>query len=390
MEIKKLIFSPWPYFGKEEIDAVTSVLSSGKVNQWTGQEIYSFEKEYADYLGIKHAIALANGSVALDLALQVLNIGPGDEVIVTPRTFVASSHCIVLKGATPVFADVDPDSQNITVESVQKVFTPKTKAIIAVHLGGWPCELKALRDFCNAHKLFLIEDCAQAHGSKYANLPAGSVGHIATFSFCQDKILTTGGEGGLLATNDSDLWAKAWSFKDHGKDYQTIFHEKHQGFIWAIKNFGTNYRMTEMQAAIGRIVLRKLDAWVTKRRQFAYILTEGFSNIPALRLTLPPENIYHSYYKYYAFIRPEKLKSGWTRGRILESLQQKGIPCSAGSCSEVYLEEAYQKAAYQKSRLAVAKQLGETALMFLVHPTLDDSHMHYIVENMRIVMTEAS
>lgn len=384
------VVGSWPRFSEEEITAVTRVLKSGKINQWTGNEVCEFEKEYAKYLGVDYAIALANGSVALDLALIVLGIGDGDEVIVTPRTFVASASCIALRGASPVFAEVDRDSQNITLESVKKVFTDKTKAIIAVHLAGWPCELNKLRKFCDENNVFLVEDCAQSHGAKYNGKPVGSFGNISAFSFCQDKIITTGGEGGLLVTNDKKLWSKAWSYKDHGKDYDLISNKSSddEGFSWVVRSFGTNYRMTEMQAAIGRIQLRKLDLWVEKRRKFANMFNDAFANCPALRTTIPPDKCFHSYYKYYTFLRPERLKGGWSKSRIIKKLNEKGIFCSEGTCSEVYLEKPFHQ--YYQERLSVAKELGETSMMFLVHPTLNGSDIHYVIEVVKGVMKAAT
>ena len=389
-------YSPWPVFEEDEIRAVLSVLKSGKVNQWTGAEVVSFESEFAEYLGVRYAIALANGSVALDVALSVLGIGPGDEVIVTPRSFVASASCIVLRGATPVFVDVDPDSQNITAQAVKNAISPKTKAVIAVHLGGWPCEMEALKALCSRQGLYLIEDCAQAHGARIGGKPAGSFGDFAAFSFCQDKIMTTGGEGGMLVTDNEELWRRAWSFKDHGKDYDAVFHDEHpSGFRWLVKRFGSNYRMTEMQAAIGRIQLKKLDAWVEKRRRLASILTEGFKEFEALRVTCPPEHVYHSYYKYYAFVQPENLSKGWSRDRILASLAEKGIPCGTGVCPEIYLEKAFHDCEWRtgegsRRRLEASKELGETSIMFQVHPTLVESDMHFVVKQMAGVLKNIS
>ena len=385
-------YTPWPSFEEDEISAVLNVLKSGKVNQWTGTEVNSFEKEFAQYLGVGHAIALANGSVALDVALSVLGIGPGDEVIVTPRSFMASAGCIVLRGATPIFVDVDPDSQNITVEAVEGAVTPKTKAVIAVHLAGWPCEMEALKTLCSRQGLYLVEDCAQAHGAKIGGKPAGSFGDFAAFSFCQDKIMTTGGEGGMLVTDNEELWKRAWSFKDHGKDYDAVFHDEHpDGFRWQVKSFGSNYRMTEMQAAIGRVQLKKLDAWVEIRQRLASILTEGFKQFEALRVTCPPEQVRHSYYKYYVFVKPDRLRKGWSRDRVLMALLEKGIPCGTGVCPEIYLEKAFDLCEWRtgregRRRLEVARQLGETSLMFLVHPTLEDEDMHFLVEQMAGIM----
>ncbi|MCX5681526.1 MAG: DegT/DnrJ/EryC1/StrS aminotransferase family protein, partial [Candidatus Omnitrophica bacterium] len=385
----------WPYYGPKEIKAAIKVLRSGKANQWTGTEVTCFEKEYARYLGVNYCVAMANGSVALDTALAVLGIGKGDQVIVPSRTFVASASCVGLRGAIPVFADVDPETGNITADTIKKVYTRRTKAVIVVHLAGWPCAMDEIRDFCHEKKIYLIEDCAQAHGARYRGKPVGSFGDIACFSFCQDKIMTTAGEGGLLATSNKKLWQAAWSLKDHGRNYDKAFGRK-QGvnFAWIVDSFGTNYRMIEIQAAIGRIMLKKLDGWVVKRRQLAQILNDNFSKMPALRTTIPPKEVYHSYYKFYVHVRPEKLKTGWSRDRILKELASKGIVCGCGACPELYLEKAFKD--YRRGsglsvqkRLPIAKKLGETSMMFQVHPTLSEKDMCYIVDEMRKVLKKA-
>ena len=366
---------PWPFFDEDERTAVDTVLRSGSVNYWTGQEGRAFEREFAEACCRRHGIALANGTVALELALQVLGIGPGDEVVVTPRTFVASAGCIVLRGARPVFADVDPVSQNITAESVERVLSPRTRAVIAVHLAGWPCEMAPLLKLVRARGLSVIEDCAQAHGATYHGRPVGSFGDLAAFSFCQDKIMTTGGEGGMLLMDDEAMWKAAWAYKDHGKSYDAVYNREHPaGFRWLHQSFGTNWRLTEMQAAIGRVQLRKLPQWLERRRRNAAILTDCFREIPALRVTEPP--VGHAYYKYYTFVRPERLKEGWDRDRVMAAIAAEGVPCFSGSCSEIYLEQAFEPAGLRpEERLPVARALGETSLMFLVHPTLTDADM---------------
>lgn len=382
--VRQAPFAPWPCFEEDEIAAVRRVLTSGKVNYWTGQEGKLFEQEFARWIGCNHALALANGTVALESALYALGIGPGDEVIVTSRTFIASASCIVMRGAIPVMADVDPVSQNVTAESIRAVLTSKTKAIIAVHLAGWPCDMDSIMALAKQHGLKVIEDCAQAHGATYKGRMAGSMGDAAAFSFCQDKIMTTGGEGGMLTTNDPLVWEKAWSFKDHGKSYDAICNRPSQlGFNWVHESFGTNWRLTEMQSAIGRIQLHKLPAWLESRRQHAALLTDCFSRIPALRVMIPPEEVVHAYYKYYVFIRPEFIKKGWDKERLMAAISSEGIPCFSGSCSEIYLEKAFDQIPAPQERLAVAKSLGETGLMFLVHPTLTSDDMQdtcYAVE----------
>ncbi len=392
MTISKKSFLPWPYFAQDEIDAVAEVLKSGKVNYWTGEEGRLFEREFADFTGCKYAIALANGTVALELALYALGIGSGDEVIVTSRTFIASASCAIMRSAVPIMADVDTISQNITSETIKVALTPKTRAIIAVHLAGWPCDMDLIMDFARKHGLKVIEDCAQAHGATYKGRPVGSLGDVAAFSFCQDKIMTTGGEGGMLTTNDRELWEKAWAFKDHGKSYDAVYHRKHvPGFRWLHESFGTNWRLTEMQSVIGRIQLRKLPDWVETRQNHASILTKCFSHIPSLRVTTPPKNISHAYYKYYVFTRPEFLKAGWNRDKIMNAICSEGIPCLSGTCSEIYLEKAFEDRMLRpQHRLKNAKELGETSLMFLVHPTLTYEDMENTCTVVEKVLGEAT
>ena len=366
----------WPVFEEDEIAAVGDVLRSGKVNYWTGQGCRMFEQEFADACKSDHAIALANGTLALELALHCLGIGPGDEVVVSPRSFIASASCVAFLGATPVFADVDPNSQNITPETVRSVLTAKTRAVIPVHLAGWPCDMDGFVDLAKTNNLALIEDCAQAHGATYKGRPIGSFGDVAAYSFCQDKIITTGGEGGMLVTNQQGLWEKAWAFKDHGKSYEAVYQRDHKpGFRWLHESIGTNWRMTEMQAAIGRIQLGKLDRWSQRRRENAHRLAEAASNIGAYRVPMPPKDISHAYYRFYLFVRSEALASGWDRDRIMNAITDEGVPCFSGSCSEIYKEKAFASLGLNDLHLPVAAELGETSLAFLVHPTLTDDEV---------------
>lgn len=381
-------FAPWPYFEADEIEAAAAVLRSGKVNYWTGQEGRLFETEFARSVGAKYAVCLANGTVALELALQALGIGRGDEVITTSRTFIASASCIVMCGARPVCVDVDPDSQNLTAETIRRAITPRTKAIIAVHLAGWPCDMDEILHLAREYGLRVIEDCAQAQGAMYKGRPLGSLGDVAAFSFCQDKIMTTAGEGGMLTTNDPGVWERAWSFKDHGKSYDAVYKRDHQpGFRWLHESFGTNWRMTEIQAAVGRVALTKVPRWVERRRRHANTMTQALSSLAGLRIPTPPDSVLHAYYKYYAFLRPEMLQKGWDRDAILRAIKAEGVPCFVGSCSEIYLERAF--GARRERRLPVAKSLGETSLMFLVHPTLSDEDIAFACRTIRNVMTRA-
>lgn len=364
----------WPQFGPAEAEAVCAVLRSGKVNYWTGDEGRRFEEEFAQTVGCRHAVALANGTLALETALHAAGVGPGDEVVVTCRSSVASAACCAQRGAVPVFADVDSESQNITVESVRAALSARTRAVIAVHLAGWPCEMQPILALAQRHGLAVIEDCAQAHGATYRGRPVGSWGHVAAFSFGQDEILSTGGEGGMLATNSSAIWEKAWSFRDHGKNRQTVCQPRDSSALqWVHDSIGTNGRLTEMQAAIGRVALARLEEWIAIRRQHAVLLHQRLAHIPALRLTVPPPWVEHSYYRYYAFVRPEQLRPGWSRDRIVEAIQAEGIPCGSGIDPEIYGERAFQQTATRPSpSLPVARRLGQTSLMFHVHPTLSE------------------
>jgi dTDP-4-amino-4,6-dideoxygalactose transaminase len=381
----------WPVFDDEQIAVAAAVLRSGKVNYWTGDEGRAFEAEFAEAAGCRYGIALANGTLALELALRGFDIGPGDEVVVTPRSFMASASCVVTCGAKPVFADVDPDSQNITAETVRAVLSPRTRAVIAVHLAGWPCDMEPLAALCRERGLKLIEDCAQAHGATYRGRPVGSLGDVAAFSFCQDKIMTTAGEGGMLVTDDRALWSRAWSYKDHGKSFEAVYERSHPpGFRWLHESFGTNWRLTELQAAIGRVQLRRLPGWLERRRRNAAILTERLETIPALRVTRPPNHAGHAWYKYYVFVRPERLAKGWDRDRLLAAITARGVTCFTGSCSEIYLEKAFAGTGMAPAeRLPVARRLGETALMFLIDPTHSDADMERTADAVEAAFAEA-
>lgn len=373
-------FSPWPSFTPEECEAVARVLGSNRVNYWTGEEGRLFERAFAEWTGTAHAIALMNGTVALELALRAFGIGPGDEVIVSPRSFMASASCVVNVGATPIFADVSRDSGNITAETIGRVVTPRTRAVIPVHLAGWPCDMDPIMALAEAHGLKVIEDCAQAHGARYKGRSVGSIGHAAAWSFCQDKIMTTGGEGGMVTTNDADAWSFMWSYKDHGKSWDGVFKTAHPpGFRWVHDSIGTNWRMTEMQAAIGRIQLGRMADWTRLRTAHAdrllarlrpFATEAGPLRIPCAE---PEDGLTHAYYKLYVYVRPENLAPGWSRDRIIAEINAQGVPCYQGSCPEIYLEKAFADTPSRPAqRLSIAQELGHTSMMFLVHPTLQD------------------
>lgn len=387
-----LQWAPWPAFSEDEIEVVSAVLRSGRINQWTGSEVTAFEREYASYLGRGHAIAVMNGTSALELAMKALHIGPGDDVVTTPRTFIASASSAVLQGARPLFADVDRDSGNITAETIARVLTPKTKAIIVVHLAGWPADMTAILDLAKAHGVAVVEDCAQAHGAEHRGRRVGSFGDVAAFSFCQDKIITTGGEGGLVALDDEGAWRRAWAYKDHGKSYEAVFEREHApGFKWLHESFGTNWRMTEIQAALGRFQLERLAGTVRVRNENAALLRGALAQQPALRVPAPDPSDVHAYYKFYVYVVPEALRSGWSRDRIQADLEADRVPVTSGSCSEIYREVAFTSSGLApESPLPIAAELGETSLMFQVHPGLSPEMLGQAAAKIKAVMARAT
>ena len=337
-------------------------------------------------------MALSNGTLALDVALKALGVGPGDEVIVTPRTFIASVSCVVNAGAIPVFADVEADSGNLSAAGIAKAITPRTKAVITVHLAGWPCDMDPIMALADMHGFAVIEDCAQAHGARYKGQAVGSIGHIGAWSFCQDKIMTTGGEGGMVTTNDEALWRTMWEYKDHGKSHEAVYERQHSpGFRWLHESFGTNWRMLEMQAVIGRIQLGRMPEWTARRTANAHAILAACKSHAAVRVPTLPEGAVHAYYKCYVYIEPASLAAGWTRDRIVEDIQAHGVSCFQGSCSEVYLEKAFDGTGWRPAdRLPFAKELGETSLMFLVHPTLTAEEITKTVDAIHQVLSQAS
>jgi len=385
-------FSPWPSFTPEEIEAVAAVLASNRVNYWTGDRCWEFERRFADWVGTHHAVALTNGTVALDVALRALGIGPGDEVITSSRTFMASASCIVATGAVPVFADVDANSQNITAETIATVLTPRTKAVICVHLGGMPCDMDPIMDLAAEHDLKVIEDCAQAHGARYRGRSVGSIGHVGAWSFCQDKIMTTGGEGGMVTTDDADLWSKMWSYKDHGKSWGAVHQRPHPpGPRLIHDSFGLNGRMLEIQAAIGLIQLGRMPAWTARRRAISSALAEVCGRHELVRVPTMSPGVDHAWYRFYAFVRPERLANGWSRDRIIEAVESSGVPCLHGSASEIYLERAFDGTGWRPAeRLPTARLLGETAIALLVHPTLTEAEVAKACTVLDAVLTEAA
>ena len=385
MTTTALQIPPWPVITEAERDAVDRVLASGRINAWSGDEVRQFESECADTFGVRHALAVSNGTVALERALEVLEVGPGDDVLVTPRSFLASVSCVVRRGARPVFADVDRDSQALTAATLEAARTPSTRAVIVVHLAGWPCDMPAIMAWADEHGIKVIEDAAQAHGATVDGSSVGSMGHIGCFSFCQDKIITTGGEGGLVTTNDDESARRIWMLRDHGRDPERVAAVDHPpGFRWLQGCFGTNDRMTEMQAAIGRVQLADLSNRVEARSRNARTLQEALNAFDWIRAPWPSARFGHAWYRYHCFV-----DVGVDRDLVMQRCIDAGVPCFTGGCPEIYREQPFIDAGLTPDApLPVAQELGETSLQFLVHHTIDAATMTRVADALTAVMAE--
>ena len=391
VKLRETPFPSWPAFSPEAVEAAARVLKSGKVNYWTGEEGKLFENEFAEWVGARYALTMANGTVAIEAALFAIELQPGDEVVVTPRTFVASASAIVRMGGIPVFADVDRDSGNITAETIAPVITSKTRAVIIVHLAGWPVDVAPIMELAERHDFTVIEDAAQAHGASVDGVNVGVLGHLCAFSFCQDKIMTTAGEGGMITCDDEAIFKRAWAYRDHGKNYDTVHRQHPPGFRWLHEDFGTNLRMTEVQSAVGRQALREVESWLSIRRRHGERLTSHLEGFDIVRMPRPRGGIVHSFYRFYCYLRPECLAEGWDRSRIIAAINDLGVPCMSGSCSEIYLEKAFEKHdLVPGEQLPVAQELGETAVMFLVHSQLTDREIDDTCSAISQVFTQAS
>ncbi|WNO54221.1 DegT/DnrJ/EryC1/StrS family aminotransferase [Stakelama saccharophila] len=382
--------SRWPRFEQDEIDAATDTLRSGRVNSLLhGDQTHLFEQEFAAFTGVAHAIAVANGTLALELALRALGIGAGDEVIVPARSFFASTSAVVAVGASPVFADIDPVTQNICPESASRMIGSRTRAVLCVHLAGLPCDMKRLASLCEGAGLFLVEDCAQAHGAAIDGRRVGSFGHMAAFSFCTDKIMSTGGEGGMVTTNDHALWSRAWSYKDHGKDPDKLSAAGGgSGFRYVHDRFGSNFRLTEMQAAIGRRQLAKLPLWLQRRRANAEALRGSLLNHPATVIPPVPDGTEPAWYKCNIGLRPELLGRDRRVENVVEQLRARGITCGTGSCPDMSHEAAFAgRTVRRDGDLPVAKWLGERNLMVAVDHLFDPPDMIRIADAIRTALS---
>jgi dTDP-4-amino-4,6-dideoxygalactose transaminase len=392
----------YPYYPPKLIKKVSQTLKSGKVNYWTGNEGILFEKEFSNYVGNNYSIAVSNGSVALELALKALNLKKNDKIIVTPRSFIISASCVQNLNLKPVFADIDVNG-NLSIEGIKKSYSKKVKAIILVHLNGLPCDLDPIIKFAKKFKLKIVEDCSQAHGALYKNKPIGSLGDVAIWSFCQDKIISTGGEGGMISTNNKKIWEKCWSMKDHGKNYYSVFYKKHKiGFKWLHDSYGSNYRMTEIQAVLGRYQLKNLNSQIKTRNTIARKVINSLklfwtkhkliqeinfkcSGCKLINLKNNCSNCRHSFYRLNFFININRKK----KLELLTHLKNKNVNCNEGPCPEIYNEKVFKKMKIIPSKKLInAILLGNKSIVYQINPFISSDKLNYDIKTLNIELTK--
>jgi len=362
----------WPNFSKNLISKVNKIISSGKINYTTGPYGKKFEKNFSRFIGNKYSVAICNGTAALEVAIKSLELPINSEIIVTARSFFSSAACIVNAGYSPIFADVDFLTQNISVDEIKKKFTKKTKAIICVHLAGLPCDMNSIKEFAGKKKLKIIEDCSQAHGASINKKQVGSFSDVATWSFCTDKIISTLGEGGMISTNNKKIYEFCKKYINHGTTRQKKNSDK---FVYNKNFFGTNLRITEIQSMAGLEQLKDLKRIQIKREKMSkdyFNLISKYQNL--IDCYMPPKNIKNAWYRFYFFLKPDIKNYKKIRYKIIKSLKKDDVKCFTGSCPEIYLEKAFKKLKnFKVIRLKNCKILGETSIALDVNHTLKDN-----------------
>jgi perosamine synthetase len=348
--------------GKKELEVVKEVFESGMLVQ--GKKVKLFEEKFAEYIGVEHAIAVTNGTVALDVALKALNLGPGDEVITSAFSFIASSNCILFQNANSVFADINPRTFNIDPSDVAEKITAKTKALIPVHLFGQPANMNALKEIAEDKGIFLVEDAAQAHGAEYKGQKTGSIGDMGCFSFYATKNMTMG-EGGMITTNDKKLARKVRLLRNHGQT-QKYHHD----------TLGYNYRMTEFCAAIGLVQLQKLDEFNEKRRENAQLLTQGIRKFHGLTVPYVDKDVQHVFHHYVVRVEEEYPRD---RDELADSLTEKGIGVAVHYPMPVYRQPLYMKLGYEDVECPNTEDACRRVLSLPVHPRVDKKDIRYVL-----------
>ena len=380
----------WPRHSTKEIQLVNKIIKSGRVNQWTGEYVNKFEKKFCKYFNLNYSLAVANGTVGLEAAINSFNLNKGSEIVVTPRSFIASASSVLKMGFKPVFSDVDLNSQNIELDNIKKVITKKTKAIICVHLAGYPTDMKPIMEYARKKNIYIIEDCSQAHGAKINNKYVGTFADISVWSFCQDKIISTLGEGGMIATNNSKLYKRLLSYRDHGKNFNQLSKIRNLNQFNYINDFiGTNIRMTEIQAAVGYLQLNNLAKWVNARNNIIKQIEKKLFNIKkGIVLIEYPKNIKHAFYRYYFFIKNNQFKNGWNYLKLINALRKKDKSFFIGGCPEIYNEKIFSK--YRPSKkLTNTFLLSKTSICIRIDHNITKKRIDYLSQSIEDVFINA-
>ncbi len=377
----------WPHYSNRIANLVKKTILSGKVNYWTGNLCEKFENKFSKFIDVKYCCSISNASVGLEIALNALDIKKNDEVIVPSRTYITSASAILRVNAKPIFADIEKNSLNIDINSIKKNINRNTKAIICVHLAGYPCDMENILKIAKKNNLKVIEDCSQAHGAMIKNRSVGSFGDISVWSFCNDKIISTGGEGGMIACNNKTIYKKIWSIKDCGRSYDKIRKKTTKvGYRWLYDSIGTNFRMTEMQAAIGILQLKELKSYLKKRNRNANILRNALKKINFIDFQNVDKKLYHAYYRFTILVNKTKIKKGNSRDTILKQLINNKIPATVGVCPELYKEKVFHKFRKKYTDKYYAKEVGKNIICFSVDPSISEKNMQSISNKIKRIM----
>ena len=407
--IAELGFPMWPQFNPKTADDVRQVIESGLVNYWTGKKGMQFEEMFRDWAGAKMAISCTNGTAALHIGLASLGIGPGDEVLVPSYSFIASSFAIVQAGAVPVFCDVTED-HTIDPDDIERKITPTTKGIVCVHLYGVVCDMARIMSIAKKHNLYVIEDVAQCIGGKFNGQMTGTIGDVGCFSFCQSKHFTTGGEGGMVLTNNEDVGWEARSFRDHGYDVKKRMNmlALEEKLPYIHNRVGFNYRMTEIQSQIGINEMERFDSWnLARRLEFAKMYDQAFAGLKGIaRLPLNTEERVNSYWWYPITLDLDLLTID--APTFVKKLVEMKVPCYGIQWPEAYEEQAYKQLigfgtanfpfhskeytreglTYENALCPVAKSLRARTVNLFLHPTWERAHIQRVIDAFKKILAD--